>query len=81
MSLVVVSLSFPLRVVCSWIATGLGGGGGEWAGGGGWDVCKGVTVELADENCWEDDALLFAMSKLSLVEVAVVASMVDIFRL
>ena len=44
-------------------------------------MCKGVTVEPADENCWEDDALLFAMSKLSLVEIAVVASMVDIFRL
>lgn len=38
-------------------------------------------MELSDENCWEDDALLFATSKLSLVEVAVVASMVDIFRL
>ena len=44
-------------------------------------MCEGVTVELANENCWEDNALSFATSKLSLVEVAVVASMVDILRL
>ena len=76
-----VPLSLLLRVVCSRVATGFGGGGGECTGGGGWDMCEGVTVELADENCWEDDALSFATSKLSLVMVAVVASMVDILRL
>ena len=44
-------------------------------------MCEGVTVELADENCWEDNTLSFATSKLPLVEVAAVASVVDVLRL
>lgn len=80
MSLVTVTLSLSLRVACSWVATGLGGGGGECVGGGGWDVCEGVTVELADVNCWEDSTPSFVMSKLSLVVAAVVASTADILQ-
>ena len=74
----------------------MGGGGGECVGGGGWDVCEGATLEFADENCWKDDILSIAMSKLSLVclsklslvclsklslvVVAVVASIAGILR-
>ena len=58
----------------------MGGGGGECVGGGGWDVCEGATLEFADENCWKDDILSIAMSKLSLVVVAVVASIVGILQ-
>ena len=60
------------------MTTGMGGGGGECVGGGGWDVCEGATLEFADENCWKDDILSIAMSKLSLVVVAVVASIAGI---
>ena len=38
-------------------------------------------MELADENCWEDNTLSFTTSKLSLVEVAAVVSVVDLLRL
>ena len=58
----------------------MGGGGGECVGGGGWDVCEGATLEFADENCWKDDILSIAMSKLSLVVVAVVASIAGILQ-
>ena len=59
------------------MATGMGGGGGECVGGGGWDVCEGATLEF---DCWKDGILSFAMSKLSLVVVAVVASIAGILR-
>ena len=44
-------------------------------------MCKGATVELADENCWENNALSCATSKLSLIEAPAVASVVNILRL